>query len=126
MKTFLASLMIAAVIVGGSILYSIYLEDMTQDMSDYNQKILNLISEENYDSAKQGVEELTKFIDDRRLALASTMDHNHIDNIERNLAELKAYVSEGQKFDALAKCEILSTLFEHLPKNYSVKLENIL
>ena len=126
MKTFVVSLMIAAVIITGSICYDIYLKHITKDMNNFNQEIIQAISDDNYEEAEQAIQRLFSFIDEKKIALASTMDHSSIDNIEKNLAELDAYVLGNQKIDALAKCQIMHVLFDHFPKNYTLKLENIL
>ena len=126
MKSFIFSIIIAAIIVSGSLIYTNYIDGLSEDMCGYNNEIKELIANNEYEKAGEAVNLLSDFIERKKLALASTMDHNNIDSIERNIAELSVYTKEGQKFDALAKCEVLSVLFEHLPKNYNVVLENIL
>ena len=42
------------------------------------------------------------------------------------LEQMKVYIAEEKRSDALANCKSLSALFLHFPKNYKVKIENIL
>lgn len=126
MKSFVASLVLALMIILGSIGYTIYLDNLSEEMCLYNDEIKEFLMNDRYDEAENAARLLSEFIDDKKIALASTMDHNNLDNIERNIAELIAYTGGEQRFDALAKCEVLKIMFEHLPKNYSFKLENIL
>lgn len=126
MKSLIISIIIAAGIVGGSLAYSEYIDGLSEQLCAYGDDIKELLADEDFPKAAEELSSLSDFIESKKLSLASTTDHNNIDNIERNIAELKAYTAGGQKYDALAKCELLNALFEHLPKNYTVNLENIL
>lgn len=126
MKSFAASLMLAAVIILASIGYTIYLDNVCEEMTILNERIEESVISEDFDKASDALDGLSEFMDSKKLALAATIDHTVIDNIERNMAELDAYISECQRYDAAAKCSVLKTLFKHLPKNYGLKLENIL
>ena len=53
-------------------------------------------------------------------------NHAELDNIEMNLAELKRYTEGEAHTDAISKSSVLDFLFAHLPKNYKLRLENIL
>ena len=48
------------------------------------------------------------------------------DKIEMNISEVEGYINGGEQTDAVSHCRVLGFLFEHLPKNYKFKLENIL
>lgn len=126
MKSFVVSIIIAACIIGGSIAYSVYLDNLSEEMCVCSNEIKELINNEDYNEACRRTEELSGFLEKKKLSLASTMDHGSLDNIEKNIAELRVYALCGQKSDALAKCELLNVLFEHLPKSYRLNLENIL
>lgn len=126
MKSFVISVIIAVCIIGGSLMYSFYLNDLSYELNILNNEITELILTENYASASEKISLLSEFAERKKPFLASTTDHNNIDNIEKTVSELKIYTEEKHKADALAKCELLKILFEHLPKNYSLRFENIL
>ena len=58
--------------------------------------------------------------------LAATGNHEDFDKIEMNISEVEGYINGGEQTDAVSHCRVLGFLFEHLPKNYKFKLENIL
>ena len=126
MKSFAASLILAALMIFASIAYTIYLNNACEEMTLLSSQIEDAINTEDFAQASDTLKGLSELINSKRLALAATIDHTSIDTIERNMAELDAYLSEKQRQDATAKCKVLITLFKHLPKNYSLNLENIL
>ena len=126
MKSLVISVIIAVCIIGGSIFYSEYTDNLSDEMCSYGDKIKSLLSDDNFGEAEKAISELAGFMDKKKPALASTADHCIPDNIEKDIAELMVYTSMKQKSDALAKCELLNVYFEHIPKSYKLKLENIL
>lgn len=126
MKTFLLALTIAVSMIFGSIFFTSRIDDASREMSEYIKEIKVLIAEEDYENAISHIEELKYYIDEKRPELTATMDHANINKIYENFAEMYVYAMEEQKYDALSKCEVLIVLFEYMPKNYNVKLENIL
>ena len=50
----------------------------------------------------------------------------NFDKIEMNISEVEGYINGEEQTDAVSHCRVLGFLFEHLPKNYKFKLENIL
>ena len=91
-----------------------------------NDKLYTLISEEKFDEASKLLSELDDEIDEKRILLASVIDHTELDKIVLNIAQAKAYVSEHKKDDSLSYVSGLDSMFSHIPKNYHVKIENIL
>ena len=126
MKSLIVSGVIAVCIIVGSIFYSNYINDLSKEMCNYGNEIKTSIAEENYSKAVDKISLLEAYIDKKKPALASTSDHCIPDSIEKDIAELRVYTSMKQKSDALAKCELLNFHFEHIPKGYKLKLENIL
>ena len=126
MKSFITAIVLAISILVGGISYRIYLDDITKELIIRAEKITQSVLSEDYEIAQTGISALEDFIEEKRIALASTLDHSILDKIETNLAELKAYAACHQQFDSLAKCEPLNLQFKHLPKNYKVRPENIL
>ena len=80
-----------------------------------------------YESAGDEIEKLvTEFLTKNRTVLAATGNHEDFDKIEMNISEVEGYINGGEQTDAVSHCRVLGFLFEHLPKNYKFKLENIL
>lgn len=126
MKSFIISLCIAILIIAGGGVFTGYIDNISKELCRVNTEIKIMLEEEEYEKAANAADALSEKIRESKIILASTIDHQAIDNIERNVAELYSYSKSGQGFDALAKCEVLEVLFEHLPKNYAIKPENIL
>ena len=126
MKSLIISLIIGALIVWGSIEYTSGLEKISGQLVSDSQEVRRFIEDENFEEALLGVEEIGFYLEQKRAVMDATGKHNEMDEIEINLAELRTYTENGSKADALAKCASLEFLFEHLPKNFKLRIENIL
>ena len=126
MKGVIISGVIAILILIGSIAYTNHIENVSEELSDINKVIIEAITAENYSKASSSAKELNDYLDSHRAILEATGNHEEIDKIEMNISELVEYIDGGEKTDALSNCRVLDFLFDHLPKNYEMKLENIL
>jgi len=126
MKSFWAAVVIAVLLIGGGILFNRNIDHVTQELGDKQKNIAELINDRKYDLAEDKLEEMSKYIDDKMIVLASVVDHKNIDDIELCIAEIEGYAKEKRKADALTKCKKLEHLINHLPVNYRVTLQNIL
>lgn len=126
MKSFWAAVVIAALLIGGGVLFNRHIDGVTKEMSEKEEKITELIEKESYDDANKEIDGLKKYIDDKMIVLASVVDHKNIDEIELCVAEIEGFAKEKSRVEALAKCKKLEHLISHLPINYSVTLQNIL
>lgn len=126
MKSFVVSMIIAVILLGGSNLYMKKLEEVSDELSYINNLIYNAIEIDDYETANKEIENLYECIDSSYMFFSSMGNHGELDNIETNLAELKGYTEGKSKYDAMSKCYALSYLFEHLPGNSRLKIENIL
>ncbi len=126
MKGVIISACIAVIIVAGSIAYTHHIENVSEEIGGINDKIMYYLDEENYEEAKRETYNLSQYLDSRRTALAATGNHEELDKIEMNISEMSGYIDGKKKADALSRCRVLDFLFDHLPNNYEMKLENIL
>lgn len=126
MKSLVISLVIAITIVGASILYQAHLNSVSKELISKNDKIEESIKKGDYIAAKSLTDESMAYLEKQRTILAATDNHEVLDKIEMNLNELYEYIKGSQETDAMSKCSVLRFLYEHLPKNYELKLENIL
>lgn len=126
MRSFICAIIIGIILVTGSIAYTNHIEKISDELIECNNIIYSLVSEENYSEAEKIIEMLSLYIDNKTLMLAATGNHEEIDKIEITIAELKEYILQHSKADALAHTEALNVLFRHLPKNYKLRTENIL
>lgn len=126
MKSVVVALLILAVIIGGSIIFTNELDDVSQNLATKNDKLYDLICKEDFEQASDLLSELDDDISKKKLLLASVIDHTEIDKMVLNIEQAKAYVGERKKEDSLSFVNALSSMFSHIPKNYHVKIENIL
>lgn len=126
MKSFITSLIIAAVVIGSSLFYVHHISGISEEMIEENEKVIQSLETEDFDGALKGLNKLTERMDDKRTILAATGNHEELDKIEIYMLEARQYSEENCREDALARCRVLEMLFEHLPKNYRIRLENIL
>ena len=126
MKSFIISVVIGISIIVGSITFGMYIENMSEEMLDYSGEIKSEIESGDFEIADKKIDELSEFIEEKKIVLASTMNHEKLDKIEETIAELGAYSKSRQWHDALARCEALAFQLEHLPRDYMLKAENIL
>ena len=115
MKGVIASAVIAVVIVAGSVAYTNHID-----------RVMAFLYDGDYESAGDEIEKLVQYLDENRTVLAATGNHEDFDKIEMNISEVEGYINGGEQTDAVSHCRVLGFLFEHLPKNYKFKLENIL
>lgn len=126
MKSFITSLVIAAFIVAGSIAYGMHIDKISSELVTINTRLTDALEAEDFERAGEIVDEVQSYFDKKRAMLGATDNHEVLDKIEINMQELFSYVEGRQKTDALSRCRVLGYLYDHLPKNYKLKFENIL
>ena len=126
MKSFWAAIVIAALRIGGGILFNRNIDRVTHEMLEKQEKITKLIEEKNFGDAKNELDDLSSYIDKKMIVLASVVDHKNIDEIELCVSEIEGYAKEEDKAEAMSKCKKLEHLISHLPVNYKVTLQNVL
>ena len=126
MKSFIVAILIAISMITGSIIYTESLENISSELLATNRQLTEFLENENYEEALNTVSFMKDYINDKKILLTATGDHAEVDRLEIYLSELTEYIKGEHLFDALAHSKALKTLFEHLPKNYRIKAENIL
>ena len=125
-ESFITSLVIAAFIVAGSIAYGMHIDNVSSELVSINTRLTDALEAEDFGEAEKIVDEAQSYFSKKRAMLGATDNHEVLDKIEINIQELSSYVEGRQKADAISHCRVLGYLYEHLPKNYKLKLENIL
>ena len=126
MKSFITSLVIAAFIVAGSIAYGMHIDKISSELVSINERLTDALEANDFEGAGEVVSEAQSYFGKKRAILGATDNHEVLDKIEINMQELSSYVDGAQKTDAMSRCRVLGYLYEHLPKNYKLKFENIL
>lgn len=126
MRGVIISCFIAVAIIAGSLWYTHKIEEISAELVNINDNAKQCLYDEDFDGAKNEIEKLTECIERNRTMLAATGNHEDFDKIEMNISEAMGYVTGFEKTEAISHCNVLGFLLEHLPKNYRLKLENIL
>ena len=126
MKSVIITLIIGAAMIGGSILYSSYLDRESKKRSHITSDIKTCVLNDDFNKAQEKISELNKSVEHFEKIFLATGDHIEMDNIKIHLSELKSYAEYRKKSDALGKIYVLDFLFEHLPRNSQIRIGNIL
>lgn len=126
MKSFVTAIIIAVILISGSLFYSKHLEKESLALLNLNGNITDAINSDDYLSAEAYINEFSDNIDSFEEFFLATGNHAEIDSIKTNLAELRSFAKGGMKEDALAKTYVLDFLLSHLPENMRLKIGNIL
>lgn len=126
MRSFTAAVVIAALVIFFSVFYTEKIESTSELLVSENTKISRLLQDENYSEALILTKNMAEYVDRKKLSLAIIMDHSELDKIELSICELAGYIEGEVKTDSLAKCSMLGIMLRHMPKNYKLKIENIL
>ena len=126
MKSLIIAVIIACIIVFGGVYATNKLSDVSENLIDMCEEMNESIEENDFKKADKLIEKISKYVDENYVMFATSIDHNEIDKIEMNVNQMKSYIKEKQKADALSFGNVLLGLFEHLPKDYKLKLENII
>lgn len=126
MKSFFTALIIALVIAAGTFFYTHNIEVISEKLLADNRRIITCIKDNEYEEAYELTKNMDEYMNETKISLAVIMDHSDLDKIESGIAELESYILSEIKSDALAKCNALDVLIRHMPKNYKLKIENVL
>lgn len=126
MKSVIAALtLILSVLIGGGV-YTSSLVRVSNELSEMNAAVQSSLENNYMESAEHQIEQMRGYLEDKEEVLSAMGDHDELDEIKMNIAELEQYVKGKMKVDALAKSEVLEFLLEHMPENYRLKLRNVL
>lgn len=126
MKSFIAAMIITLIMVGGSMFYTSHLSKLSQQLTEESSAAEQCLYGDDFEKATEHIDKIVECVDKKKLTLSATLDHSELDRIESTLSELRTYTACQNKTDALAKAGALKLYLEHLPKNYKLKIENIL
>ena len=123
MKTFFGAVVIGVLLIVGGVFFDLCIKNFSYEIMEKNKIVeTDIFSPE----ALEKVEEIEKGLENKRILLASIINHGSIDDIETCVTELKGYLCEGNYIEATVRCQKLMLLLERLPNQYGVSLQNIL
>ena len=75
MKGVIASAVIAAVIVAGSVAYTNHIDKVSRELGEINDRVMAFLYDGDYESAGDEIEKLVQYLDENRTVLAATGNH---------------------------------------------------
>lgn len=126
MKSFIAAVIIVAVIILGGGFYTKSLDNASERLLFVSSEIKKSVSDENFTQALEKIEVLEKEIEKNYILFACFLDHSYFDKIDEYLLFLKSYTKSRDKTLSSAYADAAVLLFSQLTDGYKTKLENIL
>ncbi|MBR4173510.1 MAG: DUF4363 family protein [Clostridia bacterium] len=126
MKSFVIAMTIFLVLVVSGIAFDFCLNVTSKELLESCEAITEDIKAGNMSNAYDKSAELSEYIDSKKPLLSSILDHSNIDEIEEQISEILGYTEEQDAAKASVAARKLKHMFNHLPENYSLALQNIL
>ncbi|ADG81304.1 hypothetical protein Tfer_2819 [Thermincola ferriacetica] len=126
MKTFVATLVVFAILVGFSTFTYNYINNTTDDLMAHIQVMEKHLRARNWQQAEQGFSKLKSSWDRTSSNWAVFIDHQELDSINMSMARLKNYMDTREKPELLAELGELKLLLKHIPEKEALNLKNIL
>ena len=126
MRSFIIALGIAVATGGGTTFFTHRIEVVSKKVLEDNKQVVEAVLKDDFERAKKLAHHMAEYVDSKKMTMSLIMDHGDLDKIEQGIAELEGYIEGEVKNDSIAKCKFLDVLIRHLPRNYKLKIENIL
>lgn len=126
MKSMIISVILMAAVLCGSTWYTSKLKDVSESLGELNNEVQSDLNSGDMTGATEKIDKMNDFLNEHEQVLEIMGDHDEIDKIRMSMAELYRYTKGGMQTDAMSKSEVLGFLYEHLPDNYKLKVENVL
>ena len=126
MKTFIASLVVLALLLIGINVYTRYLEGTINDISEQVKIVGESAYKKDWEYCKNSVKTLVNIWSKKEPVLAMFNDHEDVDNIKLSISKLKESVLH-ENYEETFKClGETNILLDRIKKNSTLTLENIL
>ena len=126
MKSLIISLALAVLVVVMSTVYTGTIDKVSNQMKGINEEIAVFIENGDYDGAFQKTNDLSSYIEEKSTLMEAIGNHEELKEIELGVVELREFIRNKDKAEALSRCALLDFLFMYMPENYHLKTENIL
>lgn len=126
MKGMITALCFAVVIVAGSVWYTHEMTQISDELLEINTAVMQNLESDEFAAAVESANEMEQYLDNKRVFLAATDNHERLDAIEVYTEELLSFAEGGQKTDAISHCRALGLLIERIPRDYKLRAESIL
>ena len=126
MKSFIAAIVVAVFLIGGSVGYGIYIDNVTEKINSKTDEIKNLIKSADYAGAKEKLSDFFEVLEKENTILGSITEHKEIFEIKRNIMEIDVFLDTENKEESLSRLEAIKSVSEQMSGNTKLKILNIL
>ena len=126
MRSFITALIIAVLLCIASFYYSFKIRDASDMLLSDTEWISNALRNDDFSGAAKMARKLDRSIKRLEPFLSVYGNHEDVTLVEGCLAQLEVYAEGMDKTEALASTKYLANLFEHMPQNLYIRLENVL
>ena len=115
MKSFIAAIVIAVFLIGGSFGYGVYIDNVTKKINEETGKIEDLIKSGDYKAAKGELSYLLGVIEKENTILGSITEHKDIFEIKKNIMETDIFIDEENREESLSRLKAIESVAEQMP-----------
>jgi len=126
MKSFIAAIVIAVILIGGSVGYGIYIDNVTEKIISKTDGIEDLIKSGDYTGAKEKLSDFFGLLEKENTILGSITEHKEIFEIKKNIMETDVFLTEENKEESLSRLQAIKSISEQMSGNTKLKILNIL
>ncbi len=126
MKSFIAAIVVAVFLIGGSVGYGIYIDNVTEKINSKTDEIKSLIKSADYSGAKEKLSDFFEVLEKENTILGSITEHKEIFEIKRNIMEIDVFLDTENKEESLSRLEAIKSVSEQMSGNTKLKILNIL
>lgn len=126
MRTFIAALLVAALMLTGIGIYIGYLTKTTEELSNLVTEISEQAKQEKWEACKERIKTLTQQWEHHEKILCAFTDHGDLDEIRRTISEVDENARFEDSQNTAMYASVLLILIERLTENEYPTWENIL
>ncbi len=126
MKSFITALIIAVLLCIASFYYSFKIKGVSDMLLSDTERISTALDDDNFSGAADMTRRLDRSVKQLEPFLSAFGNHEDVTLVEGCLAQLEVYAEGMDKTEALASSKYLANMFEHMPQNLYIRLENVL
>lgn len=126
MKSFFVAVAIFAVLIVSGLAFNACLDNTSENLLASFEQISKVVKSGDFENANGLAKEMSEYIDKKKLLMSSMLDHENIDEIEKEISGLLGYTENQDKANSEVCLKKLEHMFKHLPENYKLKVQNIL
>ena len=126
MKSFIVAILVAVFLIGGSVGYGIYIDNVTDNIQGCMDEIESIIKSGDYREAKDKLSDFSDMLEKENTLLGSITEHKEIFEIKRNIFEIDVFLDEENREESLSRLHAIKSVSEQMSGNTKLKIRNIL